>query len=233
MWLWVGRIGLLFNFVTLFPERIHSYFNTSLLAKAIEREIVKINTVQLREFADNKHNRVDDTIYGGGPGMLLQVGPVYRALESLGEDKGHVILLSPSGDVFDQKMAETLYSNHKKISFISGYYEGVDHRVSEYLVDQELALGNYVISSGDLAAICVADCISRLVPGFLGAYSSLEEESHNQDDVLEYPQYTKPREFMGWKVPDVLVEGNHKEIERWREANRKTRNTHILDGRKE
>lgn len=222
---------MLFNFITLFPERIEAYFSTSLPAKAIEKGILKIKTVQLRDFADNKHNRVDDTIYGGGPGMLLQVGPIFRALESLGEDRGHVVLLSASGATFDQSTAEEMQLNYDKITFISGYYEGVDHRVTEHLIDREVALGNYVISSGDVAALCVADAVSRLVPGFLGKISSLDEESHNRMDVLEYPQYTKPREFNGWTVPDVLVEGNHKEIERWREANRKSRKNFI--GREE
>lgn len=224
---------MLFNFITLFPERIESYFQTSIHAKAIQKKILEIQTIQLRDFADNKHNRVDDTIYGGGPGMLLQVGPIYRALESLGENKGLVVLTTPSGQVFNQQMAEEIYQSHKCITFISGYYEGVDERVSDYLVDLELALGNYVISSGDIAAICMADCMSRLIPGFLGKMESLEEESHNRENVLEYPQYTKPREFMGWKVPDVLFEGNHKEIEKWREAHRKTRNTNRREGKNE
>ncbi|MCC5813332.1 MAG: tRNA (guanosine(37)-N1)-methyltransferase TrmD [Leptospira sp.] len=222
---------MLFNFITLFPERIETYFSTSLPAKAVERGVLKIRTIQLRDFADNKHNRVDDTIYGGGPGMLLQVAPIFRALESLGSDKGHVVLLSASGQTFEQSIAEEMQREYDKITFISGYYEGVDHRVSEHLIDREVALGNYVISSGDVAAICVADSISRLVPGFLGKISSLDEESHNICNVLEYPQYTKPRDFNGWKVPDVLVEGNHKEIERWREANRKSRK--IIIGREE
>jgi tRNA (guanine37-N1)-methyltransferase len=221
---------LLFNFITLFPERIQSYFSTSIPGKAVEREVVEVRTIQLRDFAQNKHNRVDDTIYGGGPGMLLQVEPIFYALDSLGEDKGYVILLSASGEIFTQEMAREIHRDYKKITFISGYYEGVDQRVSDHLVDREVALGNYVISSGDLAAICVADCIARLEPGYLGRESSLNEESHNEDEILEYPQYTKPREFNGWKVPEVLVEGNHKEIDRWREANRKTRKN--MDGKK-
>ncbi|WCL47923.1 tRNA (guanosine(37)-N1)-methyltransferase TrmD [Leptospira sp. GIMC2001] len=215
---------MLFNFITLFPERIHSFFQTGVPGKAIEKKIIQINTIQLRDFAGNKHNRIDDTIYGGGPGMLLQVGPIYRALESLGDKKGHVVLLSAAGETFQQSTAEAMQSQYDKITFISGYYEGVDARVSEHLIDREVALGNYVISSGDIAAICVADCISRLIPGYLGRFSSLQEESHNLENVLEYPQYTKPREFMGWTVPEVLVDGNHKEINVWREANRRTQN---------
>jgi tRNA (guanine37-N1)-methyltransferase len=215
---------LKFNFITLFPERIQSYFSSGIPGKAVERSFLEINTLQLRDFAGNKHNKVDDTIYGGGPGMLLQVGPIYRVLESLGEEKGHVILLSPSGELFNQKLAKEIYEQHKTITFISGYYEGVDHRVTEHLIDREVGIGNYVISSGDLAALVVADCLSRLVPGFLGKEESLAEESHNEIEELEYPQYTKPYDFMGWTVPDVLLGGHHEEIRKWREKMRKERN---------
>jgi tRNA (guanine37-N1)-methyltransferase len=215
---------LRFNFITLFPEKIESYFSSGIPGKAKNNKVIEVHTVHLRDFAANKHNKVDDTIYGGGPGMLIQVGPVYRALESLGENKGIVVLPSPSGELFDQDLARELYSQTRSLTLISGYYEGIDHRVSEYLIDREVAIGNYVISSGDLASLVVADCISRLVPGFLGKEESLLEESHNEEEELEYPQYTKPFEFMGWTVPEILVNGNHEEIRKWRQKNRKTRN---------
>ncbi len=208
----------------MFPEKIEAYFSTGIPGKAKNNGVIEIHSVHLREFAGNKHNKVDDTIYGGGPGMLIQVGPVFRALESLGENKGLVILMSPSGQLFDQNLAVELANSGKSITFISGYYEGVDHRVTEHLVDREVAIGNYVISSGDLASLVVADSVSRLVPGFLGKEASLEEESHNTEEELEYPQYTKPFEFMGWTVPEILVNGNHEEIRKWRQKNRKTRN---------
>ncbi|WP_411822707.1 tRNA (guanosine(37)-N1)-methyltransferase TrmD [Leptospira sp. 'Mane'] len=213
-----------FNFITLFPDKIESYFQSGIPGKAKNNGFIDINTIHLRDFAGNKHQKVDDTIYGGGPGMLLQVGPVYRALESLGDKKGLVVLLSPSGELFNQRLAKELYASSDCFTFISGYYEGVDHRVTEHLIDREVAIGNYVISSGDLASLVVADCISRLVPGFLGKEESLVEESHNEAEELEYPQFTKPYEFMGWTVPDVLVNGNHEEIRKWRQNNRKTRN---------
>ncbi|MDZ4726716.1 MAG: tRNA (guanosine(37)-N1)-methyltransferase TrmD [Leptospira sp.] len=213
-----------FNFITLFPDKIESYFSTGIPGKARTNQVIDIRTVHLREFAGNKHNKVDDTIYGGGPGMLIQVGPVYRALESLGENKGHVILLSPSGELFNQQLANEIYSKNTSITLISGYYEGIDHRVTEHLIDREVAIGNYVISSGDLASLVVADTISRLVPGFLGKEESLVEESHNTEEELEYPQYTKPFDFMGWTVPEILVNGNHEEIRKWRQKNRKIRN---------
>lgn len=212
-----------FNFITLFPDKIQSYFGSGIPGKAVEGGHIQIHSIQLRDFAGNKHNKVDDTIYGGGPGMLLQVGPIYRALESLGENKGHVILLSPSGELFNQNLAKEIYASHKTITFISGYYEGVDHRVTEHLIDREVGIGNYVISSGDLAALVVADCLSRLVPGFLGKEESLVEESHNELEELEYPQYTKPYDFMGWTVPDVLIGGHHEEIRKWRQKKRKVR----------
>jgi tRNA (guanine37-N1)-methyltransferase len=215
---------LRFNFITLFPEKIDAYFSSGIPGKARANQVIDIHTVHLREFSGNKHNKVDDTIYGGGPGMLLQVGPIYRALESLGDKKGMVILLSPSGDLFDQQLAQEIYAQSECVTLVSGYYEGVDHRVTEHLIDREVAIGNYVISSGDLASLVVADSISRLVPGFLGKEESLVEESHNSEEELEYPQFTKPFDFMGWTVPEVLVNGNHEEIRKWRQKNRKTRN---------
>lgn len=215
-----------YNFLTLFPERIHCYFNTSILAKAKKNGLIEIHTIQIRDFAKNKHNKVDDTIYGGGPGMLLQIGPIYHALQSLGENKGYVILLSAKGETFHQKMAKELYEKYKTITFISGYYEGVDARVSEHLVDREVGIGNYVLTSGDLAALCIADCICRYIPGFLGKEESLIDESFQEPNLLEYPQYTKPRDFMGWKVPEVLLKGNHKEIEEWRKKHKMHKKNH-------
>lgn len=211
-----------FNFITLFPNKILSYFQEGLHAKALSKGILELNVIHLRDFANNKHGKVDDTVYGGGAGMLLKVEPFHLALNSLGEKKGFVILTSPSGYPFSQAICKAL-AKKEIITFLSGYYEGVDHRVSEFLVDLELSVGNYVLSSGDLASLCIADAVLRLVPGFLGDYqNSLAEESHNEEGVLEYPQYTKPAEYNGWKVPAVLLGGHHGEIQKWRKANRKT-----------
>ncbi|MCX7997726.1 MAG: tRNA (guanosine(37)-N1)-methyltransferase TrmD [Leptospiraceae bacterium] len=210
-----------FNFITLFPSKILSYFQEGLHAKAIQKGILELNVLNLRDFANNKHGKVDDTVYGGGAGMLLKVEPFDLALKSLGEKKGFVVLTSPSGYPFSQKIGKAL-SKKETITFLSGYYEGVDHRVTEFLVDVELSLGNYVLSSGDLASLCISDAVLRLVPGFLGDYEhSLEEESHNEEGILEYPQYTKPAEYNGWKVPEVLLTGHHAEIQKWRNQNRK------------
>ncbi|EQA38141.1 tRNA (guanine(37)-N(1))-methyltransferase [Leptospira inadai serovar Lyme str. 10] len=210
-----------FNFITLFPSKIQSYFAEGLQEKAIRNGVFSIEIVHLRDYSNNKHLKVDDTPYGGGPGMLLKVEPVHLALESLGKEKGLVIMTTPSGIPFTQEIAVQLARKDGPITLISGYYEGVDHRVTEHLVDIELSLGNYVISAGDLASLCIVDAVSRLLPGFMGDQESLEDESHNDRDVLEYPQYTKPSEYNGWKVPEVLLSGNHAAIESWRETNRK------------
>jgi tRNA (guanine37-N1)-methyltransferase len=208
------------NFLTLFPKKIAAYFAEGLQAKAIEKNIFSINIINLRDFSNDKFSRVDDTVYGGGPGMLLKVEPVYLALNSLGGDKGKVCYLSPSGKTFSQSMAKEFSLSTENLTFLSGYYEGIDQRIIEHLVDVELSLGNYVLSSGDLPALCIADSIIRLLPEFLDG-ESLLDESHNIEGILEYPQYTKPSKFNNWKVPDVLLSGNHKDIAKWKEANRK------------
>lgn len=213
------------NFITLFPNKIHSYFAEGLQKKAIEKGVFKINVINLRDFSSDKFGRVDDTVYGGGPGMLLKIEPIHKALLSLGENKGIVCLMSPSGIPYSQKKAVEFAEKKENLTFISGYYEGVDHRVTEQLVDVELSLGNYVLSSGDLPSLCVSDSVIRLLPGFMGdAYGSLVDESHNKEGQLEYPQYTKPQNYNEWMVPEVLMSGNHSEISKWKEKNRKQTN---------
>lgn len=217
------------NFITLFPQKIQSYFQEGLPAKAIEKGVFQIKIIHLRDFSSDKFGRVDDTVYGGGPGMLLKVEPIHKALLSLGEEKGRVCLMSPSGTPFTQQIANDFANKKENLTFISGYYEGIDHRVTEHLVDIELSLGNYVLSSGDLPSLCVSDSVIRLLPGFMGAsYGSLVDESHNKEGQLEYPQYTKPQNYNNWLVPEVLISGNHLEIAKWKEKNRK----HIMNERK-
>ncbi|MBK8395999.1 MAG: tRNA (guanosine(37)-N1)-methyltransferase TrmD [Leptospiraceae bacterium] len=213
------------NFITLFPSKIHAYFAEGLPKKAIEKGVFQINVINLRDFSNDKFGRVDDTVYGGGPGMLLKVEPIHKALLALGDAKGTVCLMSPSGLPYTQKMAADFAEKKNNITFLSGYYEGIDHRVTEHLVDVELSLGNYVLSSGDLPSLCVSDSVIRLLPGFMGdSYGSLVDESHNQEGQLEYPQYTKPQSYNEWLVPDVLISGNHSEISKWKEKNRKKTN---------
>jgi tRNA (guanine37-N1)-methyltransferase len=210
------------NFITLFPKRIESYFTEGLPEKAIKKGILDLRIINLRDFSNDKWNRVDDTVYGGGSGMLLRVEPFFHALESLGANKGLVIALSPSGKVFSQQTAIDYKKSNSSFTFLSGYYEGFDHRIIEHLVDVEHSLGNYVLSAGDLPALCIADSILRLEPDFMhDSVGSLKEESHNEEGVLEYPQYTKPASFNNWHVPEVLLSGNHKEIAKWKEKNRK------------
>ncbi|HMW04624.1 MAG TPA: tRNA (guanosine(37)-N1)-methyltransferase TrmD [Leptospiraceae bacterium] len=217
------------NFITLFPQKIQSYFQEGLPAKAIEKGVFQIKIIHLRDFSSDKFGRVDDTVYGGGPGMLLKVEPIHKALLSLGEEKGRVCLMSPSGTPFTQQIANDFANKKENLTFISGYYEGIDHRVTEHLVDIELSLGNYVLSSGDLPSLCVSDSVIRLLPGFMGdSYGSLVDESHNKEGQLEYPQYTKPQNYNNWLVPEVLISGNHLEIAKWKEKNRK----HIMNERK-
>lgn len=208
-----------FHFITLFPEKIQSYFLYGLPKKAIEKNIFSVQTINLRDYSNDKFGRVDDTVYGGGPGMLLKIEPIVRALDSI-EDKGTVCLLSPQGRIFDQKLAFEFAEKRQSITFLSGYYEGIDDRVREHLVDKELSLGKFVMSSGDLAALCMADAIMRLLPDFMGGELSLQDESYNQDGIMEYPQYTRPSDYKGWKVPDVLLSGNHGEIQKWKEQHK-------------
>lgn len=213
------------NFITLFPNKVLSYFSEGLQKKAIDKGVFTISIINLRDFSNDKFGRVDDTVYGGGPGMLLKVEPIHKALLSLGDKKGTVCLMSPSGNPYSQRIASEFAEKKTNLTFISGYYEGIDHRVTEHLVDVELSLGNYVLSSGDLPSLCVSDSVIRLLPGFMGdSYGSLIEESHNEEGQLEYPQYTKPQNYNEWLVPDILISGNHLEISKWKEKNRKQMN---------
>jgi tRNA (guanine37-N1)-methyltransferase len=200
-----------------------SPFRESLLSKAQDNGIVEIRTHDLREYTLDKHNRVDDTPFGGGVGMVMNIEPIDRALEAVKKDrpKGYSILLSPGGYRFDQKKAWEL-SRKDEIILVCGRYEGVDERVSE-LVDEELSIGDYVLNGGEVPAMVVVETVARLVPGVVGDEQSLAEESFS-DEMLEYPQYTRPREYKGYVVPEVLVSGDHKKIEAWKrqEALKKT-----------
>jgi tRNA (guanine37-N1)-methyltransferase len=215
-----------FQIITIFPERYEVYFSTGLPKKAIEKKIIDYKIVNLLDFAiiKNKKKIIDDKPYGGGPGMVLRIEPIHRALESL-KEKFPVIAMTPSGVTLNQKvlnkMYDTLMQNHiMGLTFISGYYEGFDQRILDYLVDYEISLGDFILNSGDLAILCFIDAFCRLIPNFLGKEESLKDESfnlvYNEEYLIEYPQYTKPREYNGWKVPEILLSGNHKLIEKWR-----------------
>ncbi|ENY69440.1 tRNA (Guanine-N(1)-)-methyltransferase [Mycoplasmopsis bovigenitalium 51080] len=201
------------NFLTLFPNYFKPLTDESIIAKAIEKDLININIIDFRKFSKNKHNKVDDEIYGGGHGLLLQVEPIDLALDSLENRGGYKVLVTPQGRKFDQKIANEL-STKSQITFIAGRYEGFDERVVE-LVDDEISIGDYVLTGGELPAMVMADSIIRLVPGVI------RQESHQFDSfqdagLLDYPQYTRPREYKGMKVPEVLLNGNHADIEKWK-----------------
>jgi len=203
-----------FQVLTLFPERFTCYLNSGLPARAHQKGLFEVQTVQLRDFADpNRGGRIDDTPYGGGPGMVLEIAPVERALQSL-EMKFPVILFTPRGRRLNQRMVRE-FLVHPGFTLISGYYEGVDERIAEHLVDDSISLGDFVLNSGDLPALCFIEAVTRLLPGYMGSFESQIEES-NENELIEYPHYTRPANYNGWQVPEVLLSGNHEKIRQWR-----------------
>lgn len=230
-----------FHILTLFPEMVMDGLNTSITGRAVKNGHITIEATNIRDFAENKHGHVDDYPYGGGAGMVMQPGPVYRAYEHVKEEidtrkknviegvtddsneklegatpikKPRVIYMTPQGKVFNQSIAEEL-AQEEDLILLCGHYEGIDERVLEMIVTDNLSIGDYVLTGGELPAMVVIDAISRLVPGVLNNDVSAEFETFH-DNLLEYPQYTRPEEFMGMKVPEVLLSGHHKNIEAWR-----------------
>ena len=222
-----------FHVLTLFPEMVMDGLNTSITGRAVKNGHITIEATNIRDFAENKHGHVDDYPYGGGAGMVMQPGPVYRAYEHVknavnerrmkenngsgfGEkDRLRVIYMTPQGRVLNQSIAEEL-AKEEDIVLLCGHYEGIDERVLEMIVTDNLSIGDYVLTGGELPAMVVIDTVSRLVPGVLNNDVSAEFETFH-DNLLEYPQYTRPEEFMGRKVPEVLLSGHHKNIEAWRQ----------------
>ena len=191
--------------------------STSIIGRAMANELLTIEAVNIRDFAENKHNRVDDYTYGGGAGILMQAGPVYGAYRSVAEkakSKPRVIYLSPQGQTFSQSMAEE-FAQEEELIFLCGHYEGIDERVLEEIVTDYVSIGDYVLTGGELPAMVMIDAVSRLIPGVLHNDTSAEFESF-QDNLLEYPQYTRPEEWHGKKVPEILLSGHHANIEKWR-----------------
>ena len=191
--------------------------STSIIGRAMANELLTIEAVNIRDFAENKHNRVDDYTYGGGAGMLMQAGPVYGAYRSVAEkakSKPRVIYLSPQGKTFSQSMAEE-FAQEEELIFLCGHYEGIDERVLEEIVTDYVSIGDYVLTGVELPAMVMIDAVSRLIPGVLHNDTSAEFESF-QDNLLEYPQYTRPEEWHGKKVPEILLSGHHANIEKWR-----------------
>jgi len=205
-----------FDILTVFPEMFASPCGCSLLKKALDKGVIAIELHDIRNHAVDKHRMTDDAPYGGGGGMVMKVEPIDLALQSIpmAAKEVPVILLTPQGECFCQKMAEEL-AGYPQLILVCGHYEGVDERVRSKLVNREISIGDYVLTGGELSAMVLVDAVSRLVPGVLGNCDSAGEDSFSMG-LLEYPHYTRPAEYRGWKVPDVLLSGNHKEIEIWR-----------------
>lgn len=204
-----------FDVLSIFPEMLHSPLHFSLLKKAQEKGLIEIGLHNIRDWTEDKHNMTDDAPYGGGCGMVMKVEPVERALDAVkrADLQPLVVLMTPQGETFNQEIAGG-FAQQKQIIFVCGRYEGVDERIREHLVDREISIGDYILTGGELSALVVIDAVSRLIPGVLGNDASTRTESFSLG-FLEYPQYTRPAEYKGWGVPDVLVSGNHAQIERW------------------
>ncbi len=214
-----------FDLLSLFPESFESYLDASILRRARDSGLITIRTWNIRDFAHDKHQKTDDTPYGGGAGMVMKPEPIFECVEAaltegdVPRERTRVILFSAKGRPFRQEDARRLVADYDRLVLICGRYEGVDERVAEHLVDEECSVGEYVLTGGELPAMIVTDAVSRLIPGVLGNDESAETESHSEDGVLEHPQYTKPEEYRGWKVPEVLLSGHHGEIGKWRAGN--------------
>jgi len=209
------------DIITIFPEMFEGPFNVSIIKRAKEKGLVNISIHNLRDYTTDKHRSVDDYPYGGGSGMVMKPEPIFRAVRALRKEDSEVILLSPSGDLFNQKMAEE-FAQKSHLILICGRYEGIDERVKT-IITREISIGDYVLSGGEIPAMVIVDTVVRLIPGAVGDPNSLREESF-QWGILEYPHYTHPRDFEGLKVPEVLLSGDHEKIRRWRrkEALRRT-----------
>jgi tRNA (guanine37-N1)-methyltransferase len=207
---------MLFDIVTIFPHFFDSPLKDGVMRRAIETAILKVRTVNLRDFTTDRHRTTDDRPFGGGEGMVMKPEPIYKVLKVLKEEppEARVILLSPRGKLLDQALAGEL-AQLGRLILICGRYEGVDERIREHCVDLELSVGDYVLSGGEIAALVVIEAVSRLIPGVLGCESSAEKDSFS-DGLLEFPQYTRPRIFKGWEVPEVLMSGDHARIAKWR-----------------
>ena len=212
--------------LTLFPGIVRAAVSDSILGKAMDRGLVEVKVTDLRDFTRDKHKTADDYSFGGGPGMVMKPGPVFEAIDAIKAEAGsgaegeaggqlRVMLMSPQGRVFNHAMAEELSRETRKLVFICGRYEGIDERVRQALVDEEVSIGDFVLSGGELAAAVIIESSARLIPGVLGAEESAEKDSF-YDGLLDYPHYTRPAEYRGLKAPDVLLSGNHEEIRRWR-----------------
>lgn len=207
-----------FHIMTLFPEIFNSYMSESIMKRAVEKGIIEVNIYNIRDFSTNKHKKVDDYPFGGGAGMVMTPQPIYdtykHIVDKFNIKEPRVIYLTPKGKVHSQNIANEM-STFEDVILLCGHYEGIDQRIIDSIVTDEISIGDYVLTGGELPALILIDSISRLIPGVLSQNESFEEESF-KDNLLEYPHYTRPREFMGMEVPEVLLSGNHKKIDEWR-----------------
>lgn len=213
-------MAMRFDIMTLFPELVNTVLNESIIGRAQKSGAIEIECHNIRDYSEDKHRRVDDTPYGGGKGMLMMAPPIYNCYKHIvdtvasDEIKPHVVFMSPAGSLFDQRKAEEL-SKHEHLIILCGHYEGVDKRIIDEIVDEEISIGNYVLTGGEIPACILVDCVARLCDGVLS-----DPECYNNESIssgaLEYPQYTRPYEFHGVKVPDVLISGHHGKIDEWR-----------------
>ncbi len=221
-----------FEVFTVLPEIFPPYLESSILNRARQKGLIDVRVHNIRDYTHDKHHTTDDTPYGGGGGMVMKPEPIFEAIETVlglaplqtqSEPASNtpIILLTPQGRVFNQRIAEEL-SRHERIALLCGRYEGIDERIREHLVTDEISIGDYVLTGGELPALMIIDAISRLLPGVLGDPTGAEDDSHSMG-LLEYPHYTKPPEFRGWKIPDVLASGNHAKINQWRREQALTR----------
>lgn len=202
------------DILTLFPEIFEEIFKWSIIGRAVNKNLIELKCTNIRDFSKDKHRKVDDYPFGGGPGMVMRPEPIYEAIESVKENDSIVIYLSPKGKVYNQEMANRL-SKEKHLVLLCGHYEGIDNRIIDNYIDEEISIGDFVLTGGEIPAMLLVDSIVRLIPGVLGSEESFMEESH-YDGLLEYPQYTRPREFRDFSVPSILLSGDHEKIDKWR-----------------
>ena len=216
-----------FDIMTLFPELVAGVLSESIIGRAQKAGAIEVHAHNIRDYSKDKHRRVDDTPYGGGMGMLMSPVPIYdcftaiTAPEQNPAEKRRVIYMSPKGEVLSQKKARELAEGYDNIVILCGHYEGVDQRLLDEIVDEEISIGNYVLTGGEIPACVLVDCVSRMIPGVLSSAECYEKESFSDGETLEYPQYTRPVEWRGRKVPEILLSGHHGNIDKWREEEAK------------
>jgi tRNA (guanine37-N1)-methyltransferase len=211
------------DIITIFPHMLDGFIGESMMKRAVQQGAVEFRKIDLRDFTDDKHRTTDDRPFGGGPGMVMKPEPLFKAIEFARTPDAKVILMCPQGRPFKQSIAKT-YSSEKHLIIVCGHYEGVDERVREALVDDEISIGDYVLTNGTLAAAVIIDAVVRLLPGVVGGEGAVDQESFS-DGLLEYPHYTRPAEFRGMTVPEILLSGDHAEIARWRAEQSQRRTT--------